>query len=41
LEIDSLDAAVKTVEDAVELAQLEGLPGHAASAAKRLTTVRP
>jgi len=38
LEIDSLDAAQETVRDAVALAQLEGLPGHAASAARRLTS---
>ena len=36
LEIDSLVAAESTVEDAVALARLEGLPGHAASAERRL-----
>jgi phosphoribosyl-ATP pyrophosphohydrolase/phosphoribosyl-AMP cyclohydrolase/histidinol dehydrogenase len=35
LEIDSLEAAQDTVQDAVSLAELEGLPGHAASAARR------
>lgn len=35
LEIDSLEAAQETVQDAVSLAELEGLPGHAASAARR------
>ncbi len=37
LEIESLEAAQETVRDAVALAQLEGLPGHAASAARRLS----
>ncbi|MFM7118537.1 MAG: histidinol dehydrogenase [Planctomycetota bacterium] len=35
LEIDSLDSAQSLVEDAIALAELEGLPGHAASAARR------
>lgn len=35
LEIASLEAAQETVQDAVSLAELEGLPGHAASAARR------
>lgn len=41
LEIDTLDEAQETVRDAVSLAQLEGLPGHAASAARRLSTRQP
>lgn len=40
LELASLDEAQETVKDAIGLAQLEGLPGHAASAARRLTVVR-
>jgi phosphoribosyl-ATP pyrophosphohydrolase/phosphoribosyl-AMP cyclohydrolase/histidinol dehydrogenase len=35
LEIDSLESAHGLVEDAIALAELEGLPGHAASAARR------
>ncbi len=41
LEMESLETAQQTVRDAVALAQLEGLPGHAASAARRLTTPQP
>lgn len=35
LEIDSLGAARELVADSIALAELEGLPGHAASAARR------
>lgn len=35
LEIDSLESAHGLVKDAIALAELEGLPGHAASAARR------